>query len=40
MQNAAVLQGELASLPGVDVHAATEDERIVITIEDTPENAL
>ncbi|MBE9520290.1 MAG: chaperone NapD, partial [Proteobacteria bacterium] len=32
-QNAAVLQGELANLPGVDIHAANEDGRIVITIE-------
>ncbi len=38
-QNAAVLQGELANLPGVDIHAANEDGRIVITIEDTPDNS-
>lgn len=38
-QNAAVLQGELADLPGVDVHAASEEGKIVITIEDTPDNA-
>ena len=38
-QNAAVLQGELACLSGVDVHAANEDGRIVITIEDTQENS-
>ena len=38
-QNAAVLQGELACLSGVDVHAANEDGRIVITIEDTQDNS-
>lgn len=38
-QNAAVLQGELASLSGVDVHGVNEDGRIVITIEDTPDNS-
>jgi nitrate reductase NapD len=38
-QNAAVLQGELANLSGVDVHGANEDGRIVITIEDTPDNS-
>ena len=38
-QNAAVLQGELAGLSGVEVHAANEDGRIVITVEDTPDNA-
>ena len=38
-QNAAVLQGELASLSGVDVHGGNEDGRIVITIEDTPDNS-
>ena len=37
-QNVAVLQGELASLPGVDVHAENEG-RIVITVEDTPDNS-
>jgi len=37
-QNAAVLQEELASLPGVDVHAENEG-RIVITVEDTPDNS-
>jgi nitrate reductase NapD len=36
--NAAVLQGRLADLPGVDIHGANEDGRIVITIEDTPNN--
>jgi nitrate reductase NapD len=38
-QNAVALQGELADLPGVDVHGANEDGRIVITIEDTADNA-
>ena len=38
-QNAAVLQGELTGLSGVEVHAANEDGRIVITVEDTPDNA-
>jgi nitrate reductase NapD len=35
----AVLQDELAELPGVDVHGANEEGKIVITIEDTPDNA-
>ncbi len=34
-QESAALQGRLADLPGVDVHAATDDGRIIITIEDT-----
>ena len=37
-QEADVLQKKLADLPGVDVHAAMDDGRIIITIEDTPEN--
>ncbi|UCD65522.1 MAG: chaperone NapD [Deltaproteobacteria bacterium] len=35
----AVLQDELAELPGVDVHGANEEGKIVITIEDTKDNA-
>lgn len=35
-QESFALQGRLAALPGVDVHAATDDGRIIITIEDTP----
>jgi nitrate reductase NapD len=38
-QNTAVLQGELAGLSGVEVHAVKADGRIVITVEDTPNNA-
>ena len=38
-QNIAVLQGELANISGVDVHAANKDGKIVITIEDTPDNS-
>ncbi len=38
-QNAAVLQEELAGLSGVEVHAVKEDGRIVITVEDTLDNA-
>ena len=38
-QNVAFLQGELANLSGVDVHAANEEGKIVITIEDTPDNS-
>ena len=37
-QDSSTLQGKLADLPGVDIHAATDDGRIIITIEDTPEN--
>ncbi len=37
-QRAADLQNELAKMPGVDVHGANEDGRIVITVEDTPDN--
>lgn len=32
------LLGKLAELSGVEVHAALDDGRIVITVEDTPEN--
>jgi nitrate reductase NapD len=35
--NAAVVSGRLAALPGVEVHAATEEGRLVVTVEDTPE---
>jgi nitrate reductase NapD len=38
-QNTAVLQGELAGLSGVEVHAVKADGRIVITVEDTPDNS-
>ena len=38
-QNAAVLQEKLAGLSGVEVHAVKEDGRIVITVEDTLDNA-
>lgn len=35
--NAADVKGRLAALPGVEVHAATEEGRLVVTVEDTPE---
>lgn len=38
-QDSPGLLGKLAELPGVDVHAALDDGRIVITVEDTPEKA-
>jgi nitrate reductase NapD len=38
-ENAVALQARLAALAGVQVHAAKEDGRIVITVEDTPEAA-
>ncbi|MDW7774631.1 MAG: chaperone NapD [Desulfobulbaceae bacterium] len=38
-QELSVLAGKLRDMPGVDVHTATEDGRIIITVEDTPENA-
>lgn len=31
------VEGRLAALPGVEVHAATEEGRVVVTVEDTPE---
>lgn len=37
-QEMSELQQQLESLPGVDVHAAMDDGRIIITIEDTPES--
>ena len=37
-QDTSALQGELADMSGVDVHGVNEDGRIVITIEDTPNN--
>ncbi|MBW2485288.1 MAG: chaperone NapD [Deltaproteobacteria bacterium] len=38
-QDTSALQGELADMSGVDVHGVNEDGRIVITIEDTPDNS-
>lgn len=38
-QDAEMLAGKLADLPGVDVHAQLADGRIVLTVEDTPESA-
>ena len=32
-----ILQEKLSALDGVEVHAAKEDGRIVITVEDTPD---
>jgi nitrate reductase NapD len=31
------VKGRLAALPGVEVHAATDEGRVVVTVEDTPE---
>ncbi len=36
-ERSASLQGELVSLPGVEVHQAKENGTIIITVEDTPE---
>ena len=30
------VKSRLAALPGVEVHAATEEGRVVVTVEDTP----
>lgn len=38
-EQAAALRQRLAGLSGVEVHAATEEGGIVITVEDTAENA-
>lgn len=38
-EQSAVVQEQLTALSGVEVHAIKEDGRIVITIEDTPDNA-
>lgn len=35
-QEKEVMQAKLAEMPGVDVHAAMDDGRIIITVEDTP----
>ena len=35
--NVADVQVRLAALPGVEVHAATEEGRVVVTVEDTPD---
>jgi nitrate reductase NapD len=35
--NVAAVKGRLAALPGVEVHAATDEGRVVVTVEDTPE---
>lgn len=34
---APLLQNDMAKLPGVEVHATTEDGRLVVTVEDTEE---
>jgi nitrate reductase NapD len=31
------VRGRLAALPGVEVHAATDEGRLVVTVEDTPD---
>ena len=36
-QETDAMQLRLADLAGVDVHAAMDDGRIIITVEDTPE---
>ena len=36
--NVAALQTQLTELSGVEIHAAEEDGRMVVTIEDTPDN--
>jgi len=36
--DSAGLADSLQRMPGVDVHTVTDDGRIVITVEDTPEN--
>jgi periplasmic nitrate reductase NapD len=38
-ENSADVQAKLSALAGVDVHAVQKDGRMVITIEDTPDNA-
>lgn len=38
-ESLAGLRGELAVLPGVEVHGVNDDGRIVITIEDTADNS-
>ncbi len=38
-ERSAALQGELTALPGVEIHASKEDGTIIITVEDTPEQA-
>jgi nitrate reductase NapD len=35
--NVEEVKGRLSVLPGVEVHAATEEGRLVVTVEDTPE---
>jgi len=35
-ENLAVLQAQIATLAGVEVHATQEDGKMVITVEDTP----
>lgn len=35
--NVEAVRGRLAALPGVEVHAATDEGRVVVTVEDTPE---
>lgn len=34
---AAAVQGRLVALPGVEVHASTADDRLVVTVEDAGE---
>ena len=36
-EKAGVLQDRMLQLPGVEIHAATDDGRIVVTVEDTGE---
>ncbi len=36
--HAAPVRRGLAALPGTEVHHVTDDERLVVTVEETPEN--
>jgi nitrate reductase NapD len=36
-ESLAPLKKALTEIPGVEIHAATDDGRIIVTLEDTPE---
>jgi nitrate reductase NapD len=38
-ENMEALRGQMAALAGVEIHAAQDDGRMVITVEDCPEAA-
>jgi nitrate reductase NapD len=39
-ESVAPLKAALLEIPGLEIHAATEDGRLIVTLEDTPEQSV